>query len=200
MMRSPAFLFEKMILYIDESSDKNYFVVGGFTAKSDYIVNETHKQFKNHTKSFPMNEKDRRRVFTEFKSIYLDDSYPALKRDMLEHIVKSCFSIYYKSYKLNGNVIYQDKKEEIYINLLVSLINEIKGEVAVYFDSFKKKDFEDKIKNTISKLDNVILVDNKDSLNCKGIQFADNICSVIRRNMSSLDDNGYYRIIYNNIK
>ena len=188
-----------MILYIDESLDNNYFVVGGFAVKSDYIVNEVHKQFKKHAKSFPMKENDRRRVFTEFKSVYLDDSYPALKRDMLNHIVKTDCKMYYKFYELNNETIYQDKKEEIYIKLLVSLVSEIKDEVAVYFDSFKKKDFEDNIKETISKLDNVILVDNKDSLNSKGIQFADNICSVIRRHLSNIDENQYYNIIENKL-
>ena len=189
-----------MILYIDESLDNNYFVVGGFSTKSDYIVNEVHKQFKKHAKSFPMKEKDRRRVFNEFKSIWLDDSYPVLKRDMLEHIANADCTIYFKYYELNNEIIYQDKKEKIYIELLSSLVSEINEEVAVYFDSFGKKDFEDRIKETILKLDNVILVDNKDSLNNKGIQFADNICSVIRRHLSNIDENNYFKIIKNSIK
>lgn len=79
------------------------------------------------------------------------------------------------------------------------MINDIDDEVAVYFDSFKKKDFEDKIKERISKIDNVILIESKDSLNNKGIQFADNICSVVRRYLSNNDENNYYDIIKDNV-
>ena len=188
-----------MILYIDESFYTNYFIVGGLLAKNDYIVKETSKQFRKHAKSFPMKEKERRKVFTEFKSIWIDDSYPMLKRYMLKHISNIDGKILYASYFLNGKIIDQSEKEDLYIKLLTSIVKSINEDIAIYFDSFGKRDFDEKIINKISVLGNVIICENKDSLNSKGIQFADNICSVIRKHLSD-NDNNYYDLISNKTK
>lgn len=184
-----------MILYVDESYDNYYFVVGGILTKSDHLITEANKSFRKHAKSFPMKIIEQRKVFTEFKSSIIDDSYPAIKRSMLKHINEFDCKIVYSYAYLNGKTLNQHEKEKIYIKLLSKIVNTINTDIVIHFDSFGKKDFEDKIKSHISKYQNVILIDNKDSLNSKGIQFADNICSPIRKHLSGVDSNNYYNII-----
>lgn len=85
-------------------------------------------------------------------------------------------------------------KEKQYIYLLNNIVSFIKENIDIIFDSFNKIDFEQKIIESISKHPNVISIQPRNSFDEPGIQFVDNLCSVIR--LSYLDSkNHYYSII-----
>lgn len=87
-------------------------------------------------------------------------------------------------------------KEEQYIYLLNNIVSFIKNDIDIIFDSFNKVDFEQKIIESISQHSNVISIQSRNSFDEPGIQFVDNLCSVIR--LSYLDSKNYYYSIIEN--
>ena len=76
-----------MILYVDETENDEYFIVAGLLVESDAEVNLAYKRFKKRIKSFNIREKFRSRLFTEFKSTLLDNTYPTVKKIMIGEIL-----------------------------------------------------------------------------------------------------------------
>ena len=186
-------------LYIDESADNNYFVVGGILVDNEDDLFLSYKQFKKQILNIPMKRKQKERVTYEFKSSLLDKSYPQIKREMLYKLNNINCDIVYESIKLNEK-LYENKKEKLYIDMLSRIVGEINDELTIIvFDSFGNRKFDQKIINQISKMDNVKSIKSDFSFNNKGLQFADNVCSVIRKHLSNIDTNNYYDIIDNNI-
>lgn len=92
----------------------------------------------------------------------------------------------------------QDNKEEQYIKLLNTIVSSIQNEVEIIFDAFNKKDFEFKIIESFKLNENVISIEPRDSFDEAGIQFVDNLCSVIRQSFSN-DKNEFYLLIKDNV-
>ena len=69
----------------------------------------------------------------------------------------------------------------------------------IVFDSFNKLDFENKIISEISTNQNVISIIPLDSQNCAGLQFVDNLCSIIRLKKSNKDAYFFYKQIENSV-
>ena len=86
-------------------------------------------------------------------------------------------------------------KEKIYIDLLNSIIEGIDEEINVVYDRFGISSFETTIEDMVSKISGVKSITAGDSQLIPGLQFADNICSVIRLKISENDKNNYYLII-----
>ena len=111
----------------------------------------------------------------------------------------NCEVIY--SAKSLKSKLYQKDKEELYIDLFQRIVECINDELTiVVFDEFNNKKFEDKILKEIGSINNVKHISSATSYDNKGLQFADNICSLIRRHLSGLDDEKYYRIIEKKVK
>ena len=78
--------------------------------------------------------------------------------------------------------------------MLSKIVLNIDDEVTVItFDSFGNSKFENRIVKEICKIKNVKSIVKDESYNNKGLQFADNVCGVIRKHISGDDE--FYNII-----
>ena len=64
-----------------------------------------------------------------------------------------------------------------------------------FFDYFNKADFETSIIRKLKSLPNVKAAYAVESQNNAGIQFADNLCSVIRLHKTGADEYGFFPLI-----
>ena len=67
-------------LYIDESLDKNVFVVGGILVDRENDLLLAYKQFKKQVINASMTRKQKDEVSYEFKSTLLERTYPQIKK------------------------------------------------------------------------------------------------------------------------
>ena len=111
---------------------------------------------------------------------------------MLEHIDSLNYSIIYSVYKKDDNKFDQDSKEHIYIQLLNKIVSNIDDQIDIIFDTFNKKDFEEKIIKSLSQLSNVDSIKSQDSEIEFGLQFIDNICNIIRLHVDRNESTLYY--------
>lgn len=185
-----------MVLYIDETENEQYFIVAGLLTASKEQVATAYKRFKKHIKGFAMPAKYKAKVFTEFKSHWLDNEYQSIKRKMLETICNmDDIQILYVAYRKDNQTFDQKNKESIYIKHLSSIVSSIESPVSVTFDAFGKKDFEDRIVFTVGRLANAEGIAPADSQIEPGLQFIDNICSVIRLHITADQRDRYYEMI-----
>lgn len=181
-----------MILFVDETECKDYFIVAGLLTESKSKTDDAFKRFKKKVKNFPIPPKKKEKLFTEFKSVLLDKEYQKIKVCMLEHIDSLNYSIIYSVYKKDDNKFDQDSKEHIYIQLLNKIVSNIDDQIEIIFDTFNKKDFEEKIIKSLSQLSNVDSIKSQDSEIEFGLQFIDNICSIIRLHVDRKESTLYY--------
>ena len=87
-----------MILYIDETENEKYFIVAGLLVSSDTVIEKTYKSFKKVISKTIIKEKNKSKLFTEFKSSILDRSYPKIKIKMLKLISSIPGAIIYSCY------------------------------------------------------------------------------------------------------
>ena len=113
---------------------------------------------------------------------------------------------YYAPKKKNQNtnqkakIEKQRKKEKVYIELFANIVTNINEEIEIIYDGFGNKMFEINIENSIKKYANVISIKSENSQKEPGLQYIDNICSVLRLNISNLDKNNFYSLIKSKIK
>lgn len=181
-----------MILFVDETECKDYFIIAGLLTESKSKTDDAFKRFKKKVKNFPIPPKKKEKLFTEFKSVLLDKEYQKIKVCMLEHIDSLNYSVIYSVYKKDGNKFNQDIKERIYLQLLNNIVLNIDEQIDIIFDTFNKKDFEEKIINSIKLNHNVLSIIQQDSRLEFGLQFIDNICSVIRLHIDRKESTLYY--------
>ena len=181
-----------MILYVDETENKDSFILVGLLADNRHAVNMAFRHFKNRIKYFHIKQHAKEKVYVEFKSIILDKHYQRIKRVMLEEIVKinGCLIMYSIKHKIGG-YFKQSDKEKAYINLITKLAQKCSS-VSVVFDCFNNPQFETKIVDELFKLSNVINVKPMNSQEEPGLIFADNLCGAIRLHVSGLDNNNFY--------
>ena len=188
-----------MILYVDETENDKYFIVAGLLVNSASDIESAYKKFKNKASNSFLSEKDKQRIFTEFKSTILDRHFQKIKVRLLNEISAFDNSIIYSCYIKKTEVIQQSTKEDSYILLLSKIAASLTEKTDIVFDEFNKLDFERKIITAISQYSNVHSIIAKDSRTVPGLQFADNICSVLRLHKSNCDRENYYEIIANKV-
>ena len=188
-----------MILYVDETENDNCFIVAGLLVKSEEQIRESYKKFKNRIKGIKIPSKYKAKVYTEFKSVKLDRDYSKIKYRMLEEIVDLEGSVIYSIHIKKSNKLNQVLKESVYITLLSSIVASLEEETTVVFDAFNKSDFESNIIRSVETIKNVKNIYPNDSQKEPGLQYIDNICSVIRLYRSGEDQFSYYEIIKNMI-
>lgn len=181
-----------MIIYIDETENEQYFILAGLLVPNKEFVEIAYKHFKNKINRYSINPRAKEKIYREFKSIVLDRHYQRIKNAMLDEIdnINNHFVIYCAKYKKDIHLT-QERKEEIYLNLITNIVKQCKN-VSVVYDSFNNLKFERKINNELSRMNNVDIVVAKDSQEEHGLQFADNLCSVIRLHLSKNDKYNYY--------
>lgn len=189
-----------MILYIDETENDECFIVAGILANADLEVESAYRRFKKSIKSMRIEDKYRSQVYTEFKSTLLDRRYKRIKIKMLEAIVEIEPTIVYSVYKKKVSKMNQVQKEAIYITLLTSILTHLENATTIVFDRFGKPDFEKNIMSLANTIPNIESIYPEDSQKQHGLQFADNICSVIRRYKSEDDEFHYYDVIEKFVK
>ncbi len=142
-----------------------------------------------------MTRKQKERVTYEFKSNLLDNTYPQIKRKMLYKLNTFDCKIVY-SYSMLVTKIYECYKEELYIILLTKILESINDDLTVVvFDSFGNKKIENSIVDKIKHINNIVSIKSEFSFDNKGLQFADNVCGIIRKHLSGNDKNNYFDII-----
>lgn len=184
-----------MILYVDETENGEYFIVTGLLLESREITEKMYKSFKRKARNMTVSKRDKASLFTEFKSTMLDKHYQRIKIKMIETIVEQEHSVIYSCYIKKNKGFPQNFKEDTYIALLSRIILSIEANVSVIFDSFNKADFEARIIKRMSEYNNVQAIMARDSQLEGGLQFVDNMCSVIRMKMSDSDKHGFYPMI-----
>lgn len=187
-----------MILYIDETESDDYFIVAGLLTSSKAATNLTYKHFKKKLRSMKISDKEKQRIFYEFKAVLLDRHYQRIKIKMLEELQQLDHKIIYTTYCKKDNIFNQKEKEKQYIKMLNKIVHFIKNDVDIIFDSFNKCDFENRIITEISLHNHVLSICSKESFAEEGLQFIDNICSCIRLYKSNLNKD-FYQMIETNI-
>lgn len=188
-----------MILYVDETENDDFFIVCGLLVSSVEVIETSYKHFKKAVKNYPISDNEKQIVFKEFKSVLLDRKYQRIKLRLLTELNKIDNAILYSCYIKKSAYFPQSEKESVYIQLLQKIVSAIDQRTEIVFDSFNKLDFENKIISEISTNQNVISIIPLDSQNCAGLQFVDNLCSIIRLKKSNKDAYFFYKQIENSV-
>jgi len=184
-------------LYIDESIDSKFYVVGGILVDDEKELLTVYNQFKKQVTNIPLTRKQKDQITLEFKSTLLDKTYPLIKKKLLYKLNTLRCKIIYSFRELDG-ALNKEMSERTYIELMSNIVNSIDDDIIlVTFDNFSNARFENKIIETIGKIPNVKSIKKDYSYNNKGLQFADNVVGVIRRKLNGIDDNKFYEIISN---
>lgn len=189
-----------MLLFVDETENDNYFIVTGLLVQSQNDINMSFNRFKKHAKNLNISAKKKAQLFTEFKSTLMDRNYQKLKIAMLSELNSIEHCIIYSCYIKKDFTFPQTLKEDTYINLLSQIVNATTDSIDIIFDTFNKRDFEEKIVSKISSLQNVSSIKSCDSQQNPGLQYADNLCSTCRHYLNGDDTNHFYDIIKKNVK
>ncbi len=189
-----------MLMFVDETENENLFIVAGFLVNSKEEADLAYKHFKRRIKDSHISDREKRMLFTEFKSTLMDQHFQKLKVRMLEEIIAFKNSVIYSAYIKKDEAFHQNRKEDIYILLLSKIVASLVQETEIIYDAFNKRNFEDRINSTIAPFSNVISVRSADSRMEAGLQFVDNICSVIRLYESGKDHYSFYQIIADRVK
>lgn len=184
-----------MYLFIDETENNDFFIVTGLLVKSKEDVVSAYNHFKKSISNIPISSREKSILFTEFKATLLDRKYKKIKFKLLEELSYIKPIILYSCFNKKDLLFTQKIKEDTYLKLLSKIIMNINDRVNVIFDLFNKKDFEEKIINKMKKLKNIESINGIDSHLEEGLQFIDNLCSVIRLHKSNLDKYNFYAII-----
>ena len=181
-----------MYLFIDETENTDFFIVAGLLVKSKEDVVLAYNHFKKSINNIPISAREKSILFTEFKATLLDRKYKKIKIRMLEELTNIKPVILYSCYYKENALFNQKCKEDIYIKLLSKIVLELNDRATVIFDLFNKKDFENKIKDNITRLENIDNIIGINSRLEEGLQFIDNLCSVIRLHKSKTDKFNFY--------
>ena len=187
-----------MILFIDETENDDYFIVAGLLISSNDDLIKSFNRFKRKVDNFNIKPESKSKLCNEYKSVLMDKQYPKLKMCLLKEINNLDCKIYFSTYKKESISFKQLDKETQYISLLKNIVLTINEKISIFFDAFNKKDFDLKIINEMSLIDNVIKIEYKNSFDEKGIQFVDNIASTIRHSLSNKHPE-FYEIIKDKI-
>lgn len=122
----------------------------------------------------------------------MDRNYQRIKKRMLEEILNLNCVVLYSYYKKTEPNINQILKQSIYITLLSNIIAALEESTIVIFDGFGLEEFENVIIRSTKIYPFVDDIRPGDSQQEPGLQFVDNLCSVIRRHISINEKDLFY--------
>ena len=189
-----------MLLFVDETENESLFLVAGLLVESREVATESYQKFKKKVHNFPIVPSHKQQVFNEFKSTLLDRTYQRIKFKMIEEINQLDCCIIYSCYLKKAGRFDKNLKELVYISLLSNIVSSIDTDTSVIFDKFNVPTFDLKIVQTISGYKNVQAIMPRDSQTEPGLQFVDNICSILRRQISAKEKNEWYKILEERIR
>ena len=149
---------------------------------------------------FELGHKAKSKLFTEFKSTIMDRNYQRIKKRMLAEIMDLDCVVLYSYYKKSEQNINQILKQSVYITLLSNIIAALEEFTTVIFDGFGLEDFENNIVHSTKIYPFVTDIRPGDSQQEPGLQFVDNLCSVIRRHISINEKDLFYDSISEIVK
>lgn len=186
-----------MILFVDETENEECFIVAGLLVNSKADVDVSYRHFKKKVSNYKLAAKTKQRVFKEFKATTLDTRFQGIKKKLLMEISTLNGSIVYSCYIKKDAQFNQILKEATYIVLLSKIVATVDVPIDVIFDSFRKDNFETDIVAGMMAFNNVSSIQPCKSELEPGLQYIDNICSVLRRHKSGIDEDHFYEIIEN---
>ena len=189
-----------MLLFVDETENEFFFIVGGVLVDSRESASAAYKRFKRRIKEYPITNNERMKIYTEFKSYLLDKGYQRIKLRMIEEIDQLNSCIIFSCYIKKEAILLQEQKEKIYIALLSRIVSSIEEDISIIFDRFNIPSFEAEIVQTISEYQNVQAIMPRDSQEEPGLQFADNVCSVLRQHKTEQEESECYKILKKRIR
>lgn len=189
-----------MILFVDETENNECFIVAGLLVNSHSDIDNSYKHFKKRINNYKLAAKTKQRVFKEFKATTLDVRFQGIKKKLLMEISALDGSIVYSCYIKKDAQFNQVLKEATYIVLLSKIVATVDVPIEVVFDSFRKDNFEADIAAGMLAFTNVSSIKPCKSELEPGLQYIDNICSVLRRHKSGIDDDNFYEIIEKMVK
>lgn len=189
-----------MILYVDETENEEFFIVAGLLVETEQAVELAYKKFKKSISGIKLSEKEKQTVYLEFKATLLDKKYSRIKVKLLSAIRDIEDSVVYSCYIKKNEILNQPLKESVYITLLSNIINSFDNSISIIFDRFNKPDFENRIVESFADNSKIETIIAGDSQLVHGLQFVDNLCSVIRLHKSDCDEEGFYDILSDVIK
>ena len=110
------------------------------------------------------------------------------------------YTVIYSTYIKKDEVFRQSRKEDIYVLLLSKIVASLEQETEIIYDTFNKHDFEERINATIAPFSHITSIHSADSRTEAGLQFVDNLCSVIRLYEAGKDHYSFYQIIADRVK
>ena len=189
-----------MLLFVDETENDSLFIVGGILLDSRESAAEAYRRFKRKIRNYPLTENKRMKLYTEFKSVLMDNHYQRIKLRMIEEISEMESCIIYSCYIKKEDSFLQSLKETVYNELLSRIVASIQDDISIIFDKFNLPAFEERIVDTISTFKNVQAIMPRDSQAEPGLQFADNICSILRQWKTTNIESEWYKMLENKIR
>ena len=184
-----------MYLFVDETECPEYFIVTGLLVNSKEDIELAYKRFKKSVKIMPIPPELKSKLFTEFKSTEMDRTYQKIKTRMLQCLNDFDYCVMYSCFTKKSIHFPQEEKEHTYIRMLSRIVSAIDFDVLVLFDRFRKANFEKAIISSVSTISNVERIEPVESQKEIGIQFVDNLCSVIRLHKTRKDNSNFYGLI-----
>ena len=189
-----------MLLFVDETENESFFIVGGVLIDSRESAIAAYRRFKKRIKDFPITENKRKKLYTEFKSVLMDNHYQKIKLRMIEEINEMDSCVIYSCYIKKDAPFVQSLKEQVYIELLSKIVVSINSDVSIIFDKFNLQAFDNRIVETISDFRNVQAIMPRDSQTEPGLQFADNVCSILRKKKTTNISDECYKLLEKKIR
>ena len=101
-----------MLLFVDETENDSLFIVGGILLDSRESAAEAYRRFKRKIRNYPLTENKRMKLYTEFKSVLMDNHYQRIKLRMIEEISEMESCIIYSCYIKKEDSFLQSLKDE----------------------------------------------------------------------------------------
>ncbi len=174
-----------MFLFIDETEDDKYFLVGGILVPKEDSLQGLYKKVRSKIKHHKYSMKAKNELLTELKDYQINKRYRRLKKYILQKL--STIGVFYYCMIGKKKHFKQVDKERTYIKLLKKIIKSVNCDVNVVYDDFKLLRFHNNISVEVLKLENVISVNSAKSQECKSLQFSDIVVGTIRRYYKELD-------------
>ena len=104
-----------MVLFVDETGNKDFFMVAGLLLPSQLEAEIAYKHFKHKISNYQLAPKTKQRIYKEFKATKLDHGFQGIKKKMLVEIREIGGAVIYSCSVIKNEQFNQVLKEATYI-------------------------------------------------------------------------------------
>lgn len=195
-----------LFIFLDETEDENYFLVGGIvTSDREELLDAIHETRRFIKSKKGLVQRHREQILNEIKDYYLVRwGYEDIKVKFLEnirfkkiktknkkkstsHVRSNIIVAYMKFENEEKKHLSQVEKEEIYYQMLCSLLSDPKfanEKIEIIYDEYGNAEFRDRLTNLPNHFKNLIQISPGKSNIIKELQAADVCVGCIRRSLS----------------